>query len=84
MEGKKDVSKMKLIPNIELIMLEHKRNGKPIRQNELAKELNVTVSAVSNWVNGSTMPEAKTLFKLAYLLDRTVDELYTVNWEDEE
>ena len=44
-------------------------------QADIAKEVGVTVAAVSLWENGTTMPRAATLNKLARFLGCTVDDL---------
>ena len=46
-----------------------------ISQRKVAKELNVTPSAVNKWVSGAASPRPDRLLKLAQLLGVTVDQL---------
>lgn len=46
-----------------------------ITQGELAKRMEVTQGAVSQWESGQTRPRSGTLSKLADILGCTVDEL---------
>lgn len=48
-----------------------------MKQQTLANKLGVTKQTLSLWVNGKSFPTIQTLFKIAYILNCTVDELYT-------
>ena len=54
-------------------MLRKKAN---ISQEEIAKRLNVTQGAISQWEKGITRPTADKLPELAKILGCTIDELY--------
>lgn len=51
------------------------RHLKDLTQEQLAEYLNVSVSAVSQWESGKTMPDITMLVPLANFFDITVDEL---------
>lgn len=51
------------------------RKAKGFTQIEFAKKLGVTQSAVSHWENGRTVPDTLQMFKIAELLEVTVDTL---------
>ena len=51
------------------------REAKGFTQEELARRLNVTRQAVSNWENEKTQPDIDTLQKLAQHLDVSAEEL---------
>lgn len=47
-----------------------------IKQQDLAKELEVTKQTLSLWVNGKRSPTLETAFKIARLLECKVDDLF--------
>ena len=51
------------------------RESRNIRQVELAKLLNVTQGAISQWETGNCLPQADMLPQIAKVLDCTIDEL---------
>lgn len=51
------------------------RESKELTQAEVAQILSVTPAAVSKWENGESKPRLETLFKLAEILEVTVEEL---------
>ena len=51
------------------------RKNLGITQEELAKRLNVTRQAVSNWENGKTEPDIETLSNIANIFEMSTDEL---------
>lgn len=51
------------------------RHLKDLTQEQLSEYLNVSVSAVSQWESGKTMPDISVLIPLANFFDITVDEL---------
>ena len=51
------------------------RIKKGFTQIELAQKLNVKQNTVSQWETGESLPRADKLFKLAKILNCTVDEL---------
>ncbi|MCA1025692.1 helix-turn-helix domain-containing protein [Cytobacillus kochii] len=53
------------------------------KQKELCEELDVTKQTLNSWVNGRSMPTLESAFKIAYILDCTVDELFEYIDEDE-
>ena len=55
--------------------IKEKREQANISQSELAKQLDVTQGAVSQWEVGISMPRTELLPKLAEVLKCTVDEL---------
>lgn len=58
-----------------MISIKNIREDKGVTQAELAKRLNVTQGAVSQWELGITKPRADVLLKLSSILECTVDEL---------
>lgn len=78
----KDLSKMKLIPRLKWILLEHEEKGNKITQEQIAEWLGIKPQSVSYWVTGKSLPKGETLFKLAVLLDCKVDDLYRIEWKD--
>lgn len=66
-----------LKPRIERILLEHKESGNKISKQWLADELGVSRQMLSNYLAGKSYPPADKLFKLAHLLNRKVDDLYS-------
>jgi transcriptional regulator with XRE-family HTH domain len=84
MSEKKDVSKMVIYPRFERIVLEHKDKGRKITQTWLAEQLGVKPQAVSNWFTGANVPKVEMLYKIAYLLDCKTDDLYGIEWEEED
>ncbi|EOL50147.1 hypothetical protein RV11_GL002264 [Enterococcus phoeniculicola] len=56
-------------------ILREKRALLGITQEELAKELNVSRSAISNWEIGRNYPDVQTLIDLAKILDLSLDSL---------
>lgn len=46
-----------------------------LTQTEIASELGIQQSAVSQWCTGVSMPNRRNLYKLASLLNTTVDKL---------
>ena len=57
------------------------RKSKDLTQEELAEQLNVTVSAVSQWESEKTMPDITLLPKLSMIFEVSVDELLGVSDE---
>ena len=55
------------------------RNRKGLTQEALAEYLNITVSAVSQWESGRTMPDLSLLPTLCVVLDVTSDELLGID-----
>lgn len=51
------------------------RNAKDISQGDLAKTLNVTRQAISNWENGKTQPDIDTLMAISKAFDIDLTEL---------
>lgn len=51
------------------------RENKGLTQEQVAKELGVTASAVTQWESGARNPNIKILKKLALILGCTTDEL---------
>lgn len=52
------------------------RRDKDMTQEELAEYLNVSVSAVSQWESGKTLPDISTVLALANFFGVTLDELF--------
>lgn len=50
-----------------------------LTQNELAKQLNVSRTAVAMWESNAVLPQAKKLPRIAAILGCTVDELLAVD-----
>lgn len=55
--------------------IEKQRNRSGLTQQELAKKLNVTQGAVSQWEKGRTIPSTKLLPKMSYILECKIDDL---------
>lgn len=53
-----------------------------MRQQDLSEKLGVTKQTMSLWVNGKSTPTLETSFKIAYILDCKVDDLF--NYEVKE
>lgn len=62
--------------NLKVVLAEENMKNK-----ELAERLGVSVNVVSKWVNDVHYPPASTLFKIARVLNRKVDDLYTYKEE---
>ncbi len=60
------------------------RNQKDLTQEQLSEYLNVSVSAVSQWESGKTIPDVSTLLALANFFDITLDELFDRKSNDKE
>lgn len=48
-----------------------------IRQQDLSEKLGVTKQTMNAWVNGRSMPTLEMAFRIAYILDCKVDDLFT-------
>ena len=57
--------------------LRNKLDAKRKNQNDLARYLNVTPTAVSRWVNGEAMPRANMLDRICFYLVCTPEDLMT-------
>lgn len=57
--------------------LRNKLDAKRKNQNDLARYLNVTPTAVSRWVNGEAMPRANMLDRICVFLNCTAEDLMT-------
>lgn len=53
----------------------------PYRRDYIEGYMGVSKNTLSNWCLGKTTPKVEDLFKLARLLDKKVDELYTYTEE---
>ncbi|MCO5542108.1 helix-turn-helix domain-containing protein [Enterococcus faecalis] len=51
------------------------RNNKGFTQEELANQVNVSRTAVSNWENGRNYPDLKTLIQISDTLNMSIDKL---------
>ncbi|HDT8108032.1 TPA: helix-turn-helix transcriptional regulator, partial [Enterococcus faecalis] len=51
------------------------RNNKDFTQEELANQLNVSRTAVSNWENGRNYPDLKILIQISDTLNISIDKL---------
>ena len=60
------------------------RKGSDITQEQLAEQLSVSVSAVSQWETGKTMPDISAIPILCHVFDVTADELLGIDREKEE
>lgn len=58
------------------IKIKEFRRQRDLTQEQLAEYLNVSVSAVSQWESGKTVPDVSTLLALANFFDVTLDELF--------
>lgn len=58
-----------------------RRRGKDMTQEELAEVLNVSVSAVSQWESGKTMPDIALIPALCSVLEISADELLGIDLE---
>lgn len=57
-------------------MIKERRKQLGMTQEELAKELNVSRSAISNWEIGRNYPDITTLIELAQMYQVSLDELF--------
>ncbi len=60
------------------------RHQQDLTQEQLAEYLNVSVSAVSQWESGKTVPDVSTILALANFFDITLDELFDRSSKDKE
>lgn len=60
------------------------RKKSDITQDQLAEQLGVSVSAVSQWENGRTMPDISAIPVLCHIFDVTSDELLGIDREKDE
>ena len=65
-------------------MIKKYRNQRDLTQEQLSEYLNVSVSAVSQWESGKTVPDVSTLLSLANFFDVTLDELFNRTSKDKE
>ncbi len=65
-------------------MIKKYRNQRDLTQEQLSEYLNVSVSAVSQWESGKTVPDVATLLSLANFFDITLDELFDRTSKDKE
>ena len=63
---------------IKRLRIEHS-----ITQEELAEYLGISFQAVSKWETGTTLPDITLLPKLAAFFGVKIDELFSINHEDE-
>nr|WP_313511096.1 helix-turn-helix transcriptional regulator [Enterococcus sp.] len=61
--------------------MKEKRKQLGITQDELAKELKVSRSAISNWEIGRNYPDINTLIHLAQMYNMSLDDLFNENIE---
>lgn len=66
------------------IMIKKYRNQRDLTQEQLSEYLSVSVSAVSQWESGKTIPDVSTLLALANYFDITLDELFDRTSKDKE
>ncbi len=59
------------------------RNEQGVTQDALAEYLGISCQAVSKWETGTTLPDITLLPKLAVFFGVRIDELFSVNHEDE-
>ena len=59
------------------------RSEHSVTQEELAEYLGISYQAVSKWETGTTMPDITLLPKLAAFFGARIDELFSVDHEDE-
>ncbi len=57
----------------------NKRKEVGLTQQQIAETLNISYQAISKWENGLAYPNIELLYKLAHLLDVSVDELLSAN-----
>ena len=70
--------------NLELgNIIKKLRTEKSVTQDELAEYLGISYQAVSKWENGNTLPDITLLPKLASFFGIKIDELFSVDHEDE-
>ncbi|WP_312541231.1 helix-turn-helix transcriptional regulator [Enterococcus sp.] len=62
-------------------IIKEKRKQLGITQDELAKELKVSRSAISNWEIGRNYPDINTLIHLAQMYNMSLDDLFNENIE---
>lgn len=72
-----------LIPRYKRIFAELEEEGKPINKEEIAKELDISISNLNYYINGTSFPTVPKLFKLANLLKRDVGDFYKYVEEDQ-
>ena len=60
------------------------RHQRDLTQEQLAEYLNVSVSAVSQWESGKTIPDVSTILALSNFFDVTLDELFDRTSRDKE
>ena len=60
------------------------RHQQDLTQEQLAEYLNVSVSAVSQWESGKTIPDVSTILAIANYFDVTLDELFDRTSKDKE
>lgn len=65
-------------------MIKKYRQQRELTQEQIAENLNVSVSAVSQWESGKTIPDVTTLLALANFFDITLDELFDRTSKDKE
>lgn len=66
------------------ITIKKYRNQRDLTQEQLSEYLNVSVSAVSQWESGKTVPDVSTLLAIANFFDITLDELFDRTSKDKE
>ncbi|MBR5179432.1 MAG: helix-turn-helix domain-containing protein [Lachnospiraceae bacterium] len=70
--------------NLELgNIIKRLRTEKSVTQDELAEYLGISYQAVSKWENGNTLPDITLLPKLASFFGIKIDELFSIDHEDE-
>ena len=60
---------------IKITTIKKKREGLGLSQTELARKLDVTQGAVSQWENGTSRPDIDSLLRLADVFNCTIDDL---------
>ncbi len=65
-------------------IIKKQRQARDLTQEQLAEYLNVSVSAVSQWESGKTVPDIATILSLANFFSITLDELFDRTSGDKE
>ena len=71
-------------PRFKYILLELEQEGTKLTQQEIARRLGVSQEAVSKWFRGDTTPTLTKAFALSKILERPIEDLYEVVYEEDE
>lgn len=75
-KNKKVYKLVKLVPRYKEILNELEKEGRKIKQADIARHFNTSRETVSGWFNGKFYPEFLTAWELSKFLNRSIHDFY--------